>query len=327
MIISASTTRAAGRFIWRWIDSWADLNDPPAIDPKRVEAVRVLPFLLLHPACLAVYWVGFSWTAFSVAVAMYGVRMFGVTAFYHRYFAHQTYQTSRIMQFLFATLGVSSGQRGPLWWAANHRLHHKHADTAQDEHSPIHHGFWWSHIWWLTSPGNTRTKVWLVQDLVQFPELVFLDRFHVLIPTLLAFMMYGFGWLLEIRAPELGTSGSQMLVWGFFISTVVLFHATFTINSLSHLLGSRRFATPDNSRNSFLLAILTMGEGWHNNHHHCPASVQQGFYWWEIDFTYYGLKLLEFMRLIWDLKEIPIASRNAALESAQSGGTNIQALS
>jgi stearoyl-CoA desaturase (delta-9 desaturase) len=273
--------------------------------PAWVTWTRWVPFLAVHLMCLGVIWVGWSWTAVSVAAAMYVVRMFAITGFYHRYFSHKTFKTSRPIQFLLALLGNSAMQRGPLWWAANHRQHHVHSDGEKDIHSPVQHGFWWSHLGWITDPPNFGTDFKAVPDLAKYPELRFLDRFDVLVPTLLGASMFFLGVGLDRVAPELGTSGMQMLIWGFFISTVVLSHATFSINSLTHMFGNKRYPTGDESRNNFWLALITLGEGWHNNHHYYPAATRQGFFWWEIDLTYYGLLFLEQLGLIWDLKPVP----------------------
>jgi len=280
--------------------------------PAWVTWTRWLPFLAVHLMCVGVIWVGWSWTAVSVAAAMYLIRMFAVTGFYHRYFSHKTFKTSRPFQFMLALLGNSAMQRGPLWWAANHRQHHVYSDTEKDIHSPVRHGFWWSHLGWITSPSNFGTDFKAVPDLAKYPELRFLDRFDVLVPTLLGTTLFFLGVGLNRVAPELGTSGAQMLIWGFFISTVVLSHATFSINSLTHMFGNKRYQTGDESRNNFWLALVTLGEGWHNNHHHYPAATRQGFFWWEIDLTYYGLLLLEQMGLIWDLRPVPERVRHAA---------------
>ena len=271
----------------------------------RIDYLRVVPFILVHMACLGVIWVGWSWTAVAVAVALYVIRMFAITGFYHRYFSHRTFRTSRAFQFVMAVVGNSAGQRGPLWWAAHHRHHHKHSDDEHDAHSPHTHGLMWSHMLWFTTRSNYPTNLRAVPDLAKYPELRFLDRFDVLVPVLLAVSLLLLGMLLEYVAPSLGTNGPQMLIWGFFISTVVLFHGTSCINSLAHLMGGRRFKTGDESRNSLLLAFITLGEGWHNNHHHYPASTRQGFYWWEVDITYYGLKALSWMGLIWNLNPVP----------------------
>ncbi|MDX1411408.1 MAG: glycosyltransferase [Nitrospirales bacterium] len=267
---------------------------------------RYLPFVVMHLMCLGVMWVGWSWTAINVALVTYSIRMFAITGFYHRYFSHRSFKTSRIAQFIFGVLGASAVQRGPLWWAAHHRRHHQYSDQMQDIHSPLQHGLYWSHMGWFTLKANNVTHLESVSDFLKFPELKRLDRFDGIIPLLFAVALYSLGYVLEQFTPHLNTTGPQMLIWGFFISTVLLYHATYTINSLSHKIGTKRYITNDESGNSFPLALLTFGEGWHNNHHHYPLSARQGFYWWEIDLTYYALVLLSKLGVIWDLKTIPL---------------------
>ena len=273
--------------------------------PERFEFSRSIPFIILHIGCLGVIWTGWSWAAVVTAVVLYVVRMFAVTGLYHRYFCHRAYHTSRAMQFIFALIGLTAVQRGPLWWAAVHRHHHAHSDEEVDVHSPVWKGFLWSHVGWLTSSRNFPTDYRLVRDLSKYPELVFLNRFDLIGPLLLAFLLYGFGAVLAAFAPGLGTNGWQMVVWGFFISTVCLFHATCAVNSFAHTLGSKRFETDDESRNSLLLAILTLGEGWHNNHHNYQSSARQGFFWWEIDISYYVIRAMGLVGIIWDIKTVP----------------------
>lgn len=270
--------------------------------------MRVLPFIALHLACLAVFWVGVSWIAVAVFAASYALRMFAITAFYHRYFAHRAFRASRPMQFLFAVVGASATQRGPLWWAAHHRIHHKRADREGDPHSP-NEGLLWSHMGWFLGRRHFRTEWDQIPDLARFPELRWLDRFDIVVPVVYAALLYLFGAALARWAPGLETSGAQMLVWGYFVSTVVLIHVTLTINSLAHRFGSRRYQTRDDSRNNALLAVLTLGEGWHNNHHHFPGSARQGFYWWELDISYLVLKVLSWFGLVHDLKPVPARIR------------------
>ena len=291
----------------QWIDSDYSLESPEAIraQPDGVNLVRCLPFVILHLGCLGVIWVGWSWFAVWTAVALYFVRMFFVTGIFHRYFSHKTYSTSRFGQFVLAVLTGTAVQRGALWWAYHHRHHHQHSDEPEDAHSPHVHGFLWSHIGWITSRRNFPTDYSKIRDLAKYPELVFLNRFDILVPVLFAGALFVGGNWLASAAPALQTSGAQLLVWGFFISTTALFHGTACINSLAHLMGNRRFETSDDSRNSFILSLVTLGEGWHNNHHRYMSATRQGFYWWEIDITYYGLRLLALLGLIWDLKPVP----------------------
>lgn len=291
--------------IIRWVDNYAVRVEPPGEQEKAVDWVRILPFIFLHVMCLGVFFVGWSPAALWTALFLYVIRMFAITGFYHRYFSHNTFRANRFWTFLFALLGNAAVQRGPLWWAGHHRHHHKFSDQKGDVHSPVQHGFWWSHLGWLTSRQNFPTKLELVKDWARFPELRFLDRFDILIPLLLAGALYGLGSLLETAAPAWGTNGPQMLVWGFFVSTTVLFHATCTINSLDHLWGTRRFRTGDESRNNPLLALITLGEGWHNNHHHYPVAARQGIAWWEIDLTYYALKVMAALGLVHHLNPYP----------------------
>lgn len=295
----------------RWFDSWAGVETVAEREPLGVDWMRCLPFVAMHLMCVGVLWVGWSRAAVAVAAALYAIRMFAITGFYHRYFSHRTFKTARASQFVFALLGACAVQRGPLWWASHHRQHHRRADQKDDTHSPVQHGFLWSHMGWFTARANFATNLRAVPDLVQYPELRFLDRFDVVVAIVLALFLYIAGVSLAIFAPELKTNGLQLLIWGFFVSTVVLYHGTYTINSLAHQIGRRRYNTADASGNSFLLALLTLGEGWHNNHHHYPAAARQGFYWWEIDVTYYLLVLLSWTGLIWDLRPVPQHVRSA----------------
>jgi stearoyl-CoA desaturase (delta-9 desaturase) len=308
--IKTRTALSQGFFcLVQWFDTDFGNQNLAAIraKPDRIELVRVAPFILLHLGCLGVLLAGWSWTAIAVAVALYLARMFAITGFYHRYFSHKTFHTSRSAQFLFAVLGATAVQRGPLWWSYQHRHHHQHSDGLEDVHSPTIRGFWWSHIGWITSGRNFPTDYSQVRDLAKFPELVFLNRFDSLVPALLAAAMFTLGHFLGKYVPSLGVTSWQLLVWGFFISTTVLFHATSSINSLAHLLGKRRYETRDNSRNSLLL-LITLGEGWHNNHHRYMNAARQGFYWWEVDISFYLLKALSHTGLIWNLKPVPRAA-------------------
>jgi stearoyl-CoA desaturase (delta-9 desaturase) len=292
-----------------WFDSQQRFSDDGG-DPHRVDWMRIVPFIGLHLACLGVIWVGISTTAVVVFLVSYLLRMFAITAFYHRYFSHRTFRTNRVVQFVFALIGASATQRGPLWWAAHHRHHHRHADTDEDVHAP-RHGFWWSHMGWFLCRENFETRSDQIPDLMVYPELRWLDRYDLLVPVFYAAALFLLGAGLEYFAPGLETSGWQLLVWGYFLSTVALIHVTLTINSLAHVWGSRRYATRDDSRNNLFLALLTLGEGWHNNHHHFPGSARQGFYWWEIDISYYLLRMMSWVGLVRGLKPVPERVREA----------------
>jgi stearoyl-CoA desaturase (delta-9 desaturase) len=291
----------------------------------RVDWLRVVPYLLLHLLCLLVFVVGVSPIAVITMASLYLIRMFAITGFYHRYFSHRSFKTSRVGQFIFAVLGAAAVQRGPIWWAAHHRHHHAHSDQEADIHSPVQRGFFWSHTGWFLSRKHYAPDLSRVRDLMRFPELKLLDRYDILVPTVLGIGLFFFGLALQHWAPQLGTNGWQMLVWGFFVSTVLCYHATYTINSLSHRFGRQRYSTNDGSRNNWWLALLTLGEGWHNNHHHYPVSARQGFFWWEIDITYYGLRVLSLLGIIWDLKPVP-ANVRAGLERREVTNNGIVAV-
>lgn len=262
-------------------------------------------FMLMHAACLGIFFVGASTAAVVTCIALYLLRMFAITGFYHRYFSHRTFKTSRVAQAVFAFWGATAAQQGPIWWAANHRHHHKYSDQPEDIHSPVQKGFWYSHIGWITAQQQEKPKFELTPDLTKYPELMWLEKNYLFAPFFLGVTTFSLGAILEYLVPAWGTNGMQMLVWGFFVSTVLLYHGTFSINSLSHVFGSRRYNTKDHSRNNFWFALLTLGEGWHNNHHYYASSCRQGFYWWEIDITYYGLWLMSKLGIIWDIKSIP----------------------
>jgi stearoyl-CoA desaturase (delta-9 desaturase) len=253
-----------------------------------------IPFVLVHVVGFAAIWTGVTVQALWVALLLYLLRMWAITAGYHRYFSHRSYKTSRVFQFLLAFLGQSSAQRGVIWWSAVHRHHHLHSDTEHDVHSPRHHGFWYAHVGWIFNPKNAKPDYGTVRDLTKYPELVLLDKFTYTPAFLLGFAM----WLL---------GGWPMLVVGFFWSTIVLYHCTFFINSLAHEIGSQRYLTGDDSRNNFWLALITLGEGWHNNHHHYQSSTRQGFRWWEVDISYYVLKVMSWFGLVWELRAPPKA--------------------
>jgi stearoyl-CoA desaturase (delta-9 desaturase) len=281
---------------------------------NRVEWDRAIPYAAVHVLCLGVFWVGWSVTAVSIAGCLYALRVFVLTGFYHRYFSHRAFKTSRAVQFSAAAIGCTAFQCGPIWWASHHRHHHIYSDEDDDLHSPRRQGFWWSHMGWFLGRRARDANHRLVPDLERLPELRFLDRFHVLPGILLGIALFAAGDLLAIHWPELNTSGAQLLVWGLFISTVCVYHVTYLVNSATHLIGRRRYITKDDSRNNLWIALLTFGEGWHNNHHHYPNSARQGFFWWEIDLTYYILLGMSRFRLVWDLRPVPPHALNKNLE-------------
>jgi stearoyl-CoA desaturase (Delta-9 desaturase) len=250
------------------------------------------PFLLFHLTALGALFVGFAWYYPIIALASYYLRMFWVTVGYHRYFSHRAFKTSRPFQFVIAFLAMTSTQKGVLWWASHHRAHHRHSDGPEDLHSPSQSGFWWSHVGWILCDRYGPTNYDGIRDFARFPELRWLNRWYLVPPALYFLALWVAG-------------GLPVLVWGGVIGTILLWHGSFTINSLAHIFGSRRYETPDGSRNNWLLALLTCGEGWHNNHHQYQGSANQGWFWWEIDASYYGLKLMSALGLVWDLRRPP----------------------
>jgi stearoyl-CoA desaturase (delta-9 desaturase) len=250
----------------------------------------VIPFVLLHVACLLIFFVPFHWEYAALLAATYSIRVFGVTAGYHRYFSHRSYKLNRTFQFLMAFLAQTSAQKGVLWWAAHHRYHHRHSDNDKDVHSPVRAGFWWAHVGWILSNDFDKYDRNLVRDIEVHPEMRWLNRYHWLPSLVLGVAVFAI-------------FGSYAFIWGFVLSTVLLFHCTFSINSLAHIWGHRRYDTHDQSRNNFFLALITFGEGWHNNHHKFMYSCRQGLRWWEVDVTYYVLRLLSAIGIATDLRE------------------------
>lgn len=267
-------------------------GDHDAGDHDDIIYPATIPFLLVHLACFAAIWTGVTVTALVVCIALYVIRMVAITAGFHRYFSHRSYRTSRIGQFVLAAICQTSAQRGVLWWASKHRHHHKYSDTELDVHSPKHGGFWHAHVGWIFKPRHETADYSTIPDLTRYPELVWLDRHPYFVAFLLATACFLAG-------------GWTMLVVGFFWSTVLLYHGTFMINSLAHVVGRQRYVTGDDSRNNWFLALITMGEGWHNNHHAYQRSTRQGFRWWEIDVTFYVLTVLSWFRIVWDLGAPP----------------------
>ncbi len=253
----------------------------------------IIPFALMHIVAIAgVIYVGFSWKLLGLAVFFYYLRMFGITAGYHRYFSHRSYEATRWFQFVLAFLGSAAAQKGVIWWAGHHRDHHRYSDQPEDIHSPIQTGFYNAHMGWILGADYDGVKWHNMKDFESYPEIRFIEKYWLIAPVSLAVGLFLVG-------------GLPYLMWGFFFSTMLLYHGTFTINSLSHTFGTRRYKTTDTSRNNWLLALLTMGEGWHNNHHYYQASVRQGFFWYEFDMSYLILKVLSWFGIVWNLKQPP----------------------
>jgi stearoyl-CoA desaturase (delta-9 desaturase) len=257
--------------------------------PDRLNVWSSLPFFLLQASSLLVLYTGIHLREVLVCIGLYYVRMWALTTGYHRYFSHRSFKTGRVFQFILAFGGSLCLQKGVLWWAAHHRHHHRESDQPLDVHSPVQRGFWWSHMGWILCDKYVETRFESIRDFAKYPELRFLNRFYWIPPVALALGLYAWG-------------GFSMFVWGFLVSTTLLWHGTFTINSLSHVFGKRRYKTTDTSRNNWLLALITCGEGWHNNHHYHQNTACQGWFWWEVDVSYYALRVLQGLGVVWDVR-------------------------
>jgi stearoyl-CoA desaturase (delta-9 desaturase) len=286
-------------------------SEPTRAADERINWRSSIAFIALHFVPLLAIFTGISATAIVLFVVTYLGRMFCITAGFHRYFAHRSYRLGRVPQFLLAFGACSAAQKGPLWWAGHHRAHHRNADTPLDIHSP-QRGFWWSHVGWILCDKYNETPTHDIKDFARYPELRFLDRYDWVAPWSLGVVCFLVG----------GWSG---LVVGFFASTVLLWHTTFLVNSLAHVMGRRPYDTADTSRNSLVIALLTGGEGWHNNHHRYPSSARQGFRWWQIDTTYYGLRVLAALGIVRGLREPPARilaeARPSGHAASEKGGT------
>jgi len=253
--------------------------------------VRSLIFFGFHLTPLLAIWSGFSFGAALFGAVFYCCLVFGITAGFHRYLSHRSFKTSRVFQFVLALMGTLALQKGNLHWTANHRDHHRFSDKPDDIHSPVQEGFWWSHIGWIIAE-KAETRWHRIKDLLKFPELRWLNYYWI-VPYIALCVAVFF------------TLGFPYLVWGCFIPIVLCWHATFCVNSICHIFGSKIYKTSDESRNNLIVALMTGGEGWHNCHHHYPASAKQGFRWYQIDMTFYALWLLEQLGVVWDLNRAP----------------------
>ena len=283
----------------------------------RITFVQCIPFILLHLLPLGMIWTGATFFDWMICIGLYFGRMFFITAGYHRYFAHKSFETSRWFQFFLAFMAQTSIQKGVLWWAANHRGHHLTSDTPEDPHSMKVYGFWYSHIGWFLGPDYNETKFDKIKEFSKFKELVWLNKYFIVPPVVLALVAMMFGGIVNGNgvADMFSNAGFSTLYCGFCFSTIILFHGTYSINSIMHYFGKQRYKTGDESRNHFLLAFFTMGEGWHNNHHYFQSSAKAGFFWWQLDMTYYILKSWSWIGLVKNLRGVPDAVRYSTSRS------------
>lgn len=277
---------------------------PISVTTIVLHAWSLAPMIAVHVGAIGVLFVAGTWADWITLAVVAYLRGLISTIGYHRFFAHRSFKTSRVAQFFLASACCANLQQGPMWWAAYHRHHHRYSDEPGDVHSPHHGGFWWAYCGWLFIPLQPQWEQ--VRDLRRFPELVLLERFWQIPGILLAVTF----WLI---------GGWSLLCIGFCLSAVLSFQLTFVVNTLGHLIGSRRYPTPDHSTNSFLLALMSLGDGWHNNHHHYPHTAQAGFFWWEVDGAFRVIRVFERLGIIWDVRRVPDHKLVPAVETAQTG--------
>jgi stearoyl-CoA desaturase (delta-9 desaturase) len=257
--------------------------------------LAIAVFWTVQASALLAFFVPFSASMAALWAVSHFLRAIGLTLAFHRYFAHRAFQMNRAARFVWTFIGTAAMQKGPLWWAGHHVNHHRFADRDGDPHSPAISGFYYAHIGWFLNDvryDRVETGNAVVRDFGGAPEIVWLDRYYVVPPVILAAAMYLIG-------------GFPWLVWGFCVPTVTLAHATFAINTINHLMGSRRFDTRDDSRNNVMTAIFAAGEGWHNNHHRFQRAARNGFFWWEFDPTWYVIRAMAAIGIAWDIQAVP----------------------
>jgi len=257
--------------------------------------VQVSVFWLVQVSALLAFAVSFEWWYLAVWGVSHFLRAIGLTLAFHRYYAHRSFQMNRVARFVWTLIGTAAMQKGPLWWAGHHVNHHRFADREGDPHSPAVSGFYYAHIgWFLNDARHDRLEPNnpVVRDFSKAPEIAFLDRYFFVPPLLLAVALFAGG-------------GLPLLIWGFCLPTTTLAHATFAINTVNHLFGSRRFDTRDESRNNVFTALFAAGEGWHNNHHRYQRAARNGFYWWELDPTWYVIRAMAAVGLAWNVQGVP----------------------
>jgi len=257
--------------------------------------VQATIFWVVQASALLVFAVPFRWAFLGLWAASHFLRAIGLTLVFHRYLAHRAFRMNRVARFVWTFIGTAAMQKGPLWWAGHHVNHHRFADREGDPHSPMISGFYYAHVgWFLHDTKHDRVEATnpVIRDFSTVPEIAWLDRYFFLPPAALAATLFLAG-------------GWPWLVYGFCLPTMTLAHATFAINTVNHMFGSRRFDTLDESRNNPLTAFFAVGEGWHNNHHRYQRAARNGFYWWEVDVTWYVIRLMSAVGLAWNVQGVP----------------------
>ncbi|HEY8996245.1 MAG TPA: fatty acid desaturase [Edaphobacter sp.] len=272
----------------------------------RINWVTAIAMVIFHIGAVAALFF-FSWKNLAVAAVMYFLAInVGIGMCYHRLLTHRGYKTPRFMEYLLTICGTMALEGGPIFWVATHRVHHQNSDHEGDPHTP-HDGTWWAHAGWIISGRALHSETALLgryaPDLTRDPIHVWLSKYHWLPLTIAGFLQIALGAALADPGHRVvGALG--MVLWGTFLRTTLGLHATWLVNSATHLWGKRRFETHDDSRNSWWVALLTGGEGWHNNHHAHPVSARHGLTWYEFDINYYGIWLMSKLGLA---KKIQIA--------------------
>ena len=257
--------------------------------------VQATIFWVVQASALLVFAVPFRWAFLGLWAASHFLRAIGLTLVFHRYLAHRAFRMNRVARFVWTFIGTAAMQKGPLWWAGHHVNHHRFADREGDPHSPMISGFYYAHVgWFLHDTKHDRVEATnpVIRDFSTVPEIAWLDRYFFLPPAALAATLFLAG-------------GWPWLVYGFCLPTMTLAHATFAINTVNHMFGSRRFDTLDESRNNPLTAFFAVGEGWHNNHHRYQRAARNGFYWWEFDPTWYTIRAMAAVGLGGDIQPVP----------------------
>jgi stearoyl-CoA desaturase (delta-9 desaturase) len=262
--------------------------------------------VIFHIFAIAAFW-SFSWTNLAVALALHWIAVgFGISLGYHRLHTHRGFKTSKAFEYFLAICGTLTLEGGPMFWVATHRQHHQLSDQEGDPHSPRDGGFW-AHMGWIlfgdTHHNNTELMGKYAPDLGREPFYRWLNTYHYLPLTTLGLILLAVG-------------GWSMVLWGIFLRVIVGLHATWLVNSATHMWGSRRFETRDDSRNSWWVALLTFGEGWHNNHHAHPVSARHGLAWYEFDISWITLRILNAFGIVRDLKVAKVRQPLPAEEAA-----------
>jgi stearoyl-CoA desaturase (delta-9 desaturase) len=272
-----------------------------AAKDERLNWTTTIVMILFHLGAVAALFV-FSWKAFAVAVFLYWMTVgLGISLGYHRLHTHRSYKTPKLLEYFFAVCGASTLEGGPIFWVATHRIHHQKSDHEGDPHSP-RDGAWWSHVGWIllgeAKHNNTRLLSKYAPDLAKDPFYVWLNNYHWVPVLVLAVILYA-------------TGGIPFVLWGICMRIVVGLHATWLVNSATHMWGSRRFDTHDDSKNNWWVALLTFGEGWHNNHHAHPTSARHGLAWYEVDISWISLKVMKFLGIA---KSVHVANTEGEIE-------------